>query len=348
MTGLTILFILLIIAAAAGIVFVTMKPKKKLKTDTIYTDALNAMVSNDKKTAISLLKEVVRNNSDHIDAYMQLGNILRDIHPEQALKIHQSLTVRPNLSKSRKVDIHMALALDYQKLGLFPQSRREAEIMMNLDRRNLEATEFLLSIAVKERNWPLAAKYAKSVQRINSTQDKDQLAQFQMYDGLDSLDQGDRNAALSHFKRAVKISPNFGESYLHIGNVYESDRDLIKAIEYWEKYAMLSPSNAKKVFNKIESALFDLGRFSEVENFYNRILEKDSANLEALAKLANVLEEKGDRQAALSLVDSALMKNQSSLEIRLMKLKLSLSVKQPHELANQVDELRSLVSDSED
>lgn len=343
----TIIFILLVIAAAAGIIFVTMKPKKKHRTSTLYTDALNAMVRNDKRTAVSLLKEVVRNDSDHIDAYMQLGNILRDTHPEQALKIHQSLTVRPNLSKSRKVDIHMALAEDYQKLEKLPQSRREAEIILTFERRNLAATEFLLSIAVKERNWPLAAKYAKLVQRINNTQDKAQIAQFQMYEGLDSLDQGDRQSALSSFKKAIKLSPDFGESNLHIGNVYEEERNLIKAIEYWEKYAILVPSGAKKVFHKIESALFDLGRFSEVENFYNRVLEQDPANLDALAKLANVLEEKGDRETALSLVDTALTRNPASLQIRLMKLKLSLSLKPPHELANQVDELRTLLSDTD-
>jgi len=343
----TIFFIFLVIAVAVGIISFTMKPKKKHRTDSLYTNALNAMVRDDKKTAVSLLKEVVRSDSDHIDAYLQLGNILRDIQPEQAIKIHQSLTVRPNLSKSLKIEIHMALAMDYQILGKTEQSKRELEIILNIERRNLTAVEFLLSIAVQERNWQVAAKYAKMIQKINHTHDKQQLAQFQVYEGLEKLEQGDRNGALSCFKRAVKMEPEFGESYLHLGDFYEKDRDLVKAIEYWEKYAMNSNEGAKKVFHKIESALFDLGRFGEVEKFYNRILEMDSNNIEALAKLANVLEEKGDHQAALNLVNTALTRNEKSLQIRLMKLKLSLAMKPPHALANQIDDLRNLISEIE-
>jgi tetratricopeptide (TPR) repeat protein len=90
--------------------------------------------------------------------------------------------------------------------------------------------------------------------------------------------------------------------------------------------------------------LFDLGRFSEVEKFYERILEKDPSNLNALTKLANVLEEKGEHNNALNLVEDALSKNGSSVHARLMKLKLSLHVSKPHELSNQIDEVIQLLT----
>lgn len=347
MSGMTIAFIIVILAIAGSIVFFSIKPKKKRRTDSIYTDALNAMIRNDRKTALSLLRDVVRHDSNHVDAYLQLGNILRETHPQQALKIHQSLTVRPNLSKTMKIDIHQALALDYQLLGRLPLAKRETEQILKIERRNLIATEFLLSIAVSERNWTEASTYAKVFQRITNTQDKQQLAQFQVYEGMDKLEQGDRNGARSSFKKALKIAPDFGEPNRHLGDLLEDERDLVKAIEHWEKYATLSPNGAKGVFNKIETALFDLGRFGEVENFYRRILEKDPANLEALSKLANVMEEKGDRQTGLELVDNALARNESSLHIRLMKLKLSLTLKPPHELAHQIDTLRTLIAEIE-
>ena len=51
-----------------------------------------------------------------MEAYLLLGNTIRSDFPEQAVKIHQSLTVRPGLSKSVLVDIHIALAEDYRAL----------------------------------------------------------------------------------------------------------------------------------------------------------------------------------------------------------------------------------------
>ena len=47
------------------------------------------MLRADKLKAISLLKDIVKRDSEHLDAYMQLGSILRDKEPERALKIQK-------------------------------------------------------------------------------------------------------------------------------------------------------------------------------------------------------------------------------------------------------------------
>jgi len=165
-----------------------------------------------------------------------------------------------------------------------------------------------------------------------------------VYQGMDKLEKGQPKEAESQFQKAVKTSPEFGLPYLRLGDLFAENRDLVKAIENWEKFALLNPEEGRLVYSKIESALFDLGRFSEVEKFYERILEKDSSNLNALTKLANVLEEKGEHNNALNLVEDALSKNGGSIHARLMKLKLSLHISKPHELSNQIDEVIQLLT----
>ena len=91
-------------------------------------------------------------------------------------------------------------------------------------------------------------------------------------------------------------------------------------------------------------ALFDLGRFSEVEKFYQRALDKNPENLDALAKIANVLEEKGERSQALELVEDALDHYADSVKLRLMKLKLSLQVVPPPQLAQQIDDMIEIMT----
>ena len=71
-------------------------------------------------------------------------------------------------------------------------------------------------------------------------------------------------------------------------------------------------------------------------------------NLTALAKLANVLEEKGDHRDALNLVDEALSKNDLSVHAHLMKLKLSLQVSKPHELSHYIDNIMQLLNEKND
>lgn len=311
--------------------------RKQQQSESLYTNALKHLVRGEKSTAVRLLRETVKQNSDHVEAYLQLGNILRDSHPQQAIKIHQSLTVRPKLDKSVRIDIHKALSQDYQSVGELKLAKREAERMLSLEKRNIWATECLLSIAEKEGDWPEAIQQAKLVQRLRNKQNSRQLARYQVLQGEEALKNGDVDGARSAFIKATKIAPHYGMPHYHLGNIFEEERNLVKAVEHWESFALQCPEDSSKVYTKIEAALFDLGQFSEVENFYRKLLEEDPGNLDALAKLANVLEEKGERDAALNLVEDALRKHEKNLHVRLMKLKLSLQTNTPHDLANQID-----------
>ena len=134
---------------ALGILFIYLRFKSDPtpKIEYLYTEALNAMVRSDRNHALKLLRDVVKQDSDHITAYLQMGNILRDEHPEQAIKIHQSLTVRPNLDKPLRIEIHQALAMDYNELGFFARAKKEGEQILQLDKKNKWASQFLLEMA---------------------------------------------------------------------------------------------------------------------------------------------------------------------------------------------------------
>lgn len=341
------LLIAVIILIAAGITAaVYFRPKKPRRFESLYTDALNAIVRGDSKTALKLLRDVVKQDTNHINAYLQMGEILREQgHAQQALKIHQSLTVRPNLDDDVKIDIHRSLALDLLSFDNFIKAKQEAEFILKIEKKNTWALEFLLNIAERERDWIHAAKLAKDIQKIKQQQDPSKLAQFQVFEGLDKISKDDRNGALQCFQKALEIDPIYGQAHRRLGDYYAEDRDLIKAIEHWEQFALLDPDNAGNIFSKIETALYDLGRYSEVEKFYKRMLEKNHGNLDALARMANVLEEKGERQQALDLLDSAMEKFDNSVHTRLMKLKLSLTVAPPHELSQQIDKIINLLTD---
>ena len=140
------LYLILALALSSGILFYyfSYKSVKQPRTDILYTDALNAMVRGDKSKAVWKLRQVVKQDSDHVRAYLQLGNILRDENTEQAIKIHQSLTVRPNLSAEMRVDIHRALANDYKKIGNYTKAKNEAEQILNIEKRNLWSLKFLI------------------------------------------------------------------------------------------------------------------------------------------------------------------------------------------------------------
>ena len=149
-------------------------------------------------------------------------------------------------------------------------------------------------------------------------------------------------------REVVNESPDFAMSYKYLGDIKSSERDLVKAVEYWEKFMELSPNESHLVFDNIETALFDLGRYSEVEKFYKKVLENNPKDLNAGLRLANVLNEKGENKAAIDLIDSFISEENPSVLVMLMKLKLSLSFKTPAELGHFVDEILEIIKSSDE
>jgi len=329
-------------------IFFNYKPKKQKKTDSLYTDALNAMLRADKSKAVALLRDIVKQDSDHVDAYLQLGSILRDDDPQRALKIHQMLTVRPNLEQSIQLEIYKSLAMDYETIGDLNRSKKEAEQILTLDKQNQWALTFLLNIGEKIKDWDYAEDKAKRLQKITGNYNNQELAKYLVYRGKEKIKENEFEAAELLLNKAIKQAPEFGLPYKYLGKIRMVKRDLVKAVGYWEKFVNLSPEDSHKVFDNMESALFDLGRYSEVENFYRKVLDKDSNNVAGTLRLANVLNEKGEDQAAIKLIDGIINSGSDKISILLMKLKLSLSIQTPNELGYQIDAILNTIENAND
>mgnify|MGYP001476445625 FL=1 len=338
-----ILSILVIAIGTSLFFYYKKKPLIKNNSNKLYTEALNMLVRGDSQNAIRLLRDVVKQDTNHLDAYLQLGDILREEgNSQNAIKIHQSLTVRPGLDDKLQIQIHQSLAKDYLSLNEISLAKKEAEMILNIDKKEFWATEFLLDLAEKSHDWAQAAHLIKTLDSNNS--DITRLARFKVYEGMGKFENDDRKGAEQCFNKAIEIAPNFGLPHLYLGNLFSENRNLVKALEHWEQYALLDLKNGSSIYSKIESALFDLGRFSEVEKFYQRALKNNPRNLDALAKIANVLEEKGERQKALDLVEDALTQHEDSIKLRLMKLKLSIQYASPPQLSQQIDKMIDIMT----
>jgi len=342
MEPITIILVVAIIVVAIAMIC-WLRSKDSVSTEALYSDALSAILKGDNTLALKLLKQVVSHDSDNVGAYLQLGNLLRSVNPKQSTKIHQSLTVRPKLSKLVSKEIHQALALDYVELSDYKRAKIEADMVLKYDKSNLWVHQFLLQLAEKQHEWEDASKLVSKIQKLTGTKDDRQLAEIQLRAGDDELENGENKKALQHFQNAIKLDPIFSTPYLHIGNIYEDESNLKKAVINWEKYLINNENSDAKVYKKIESALFDLGRFSEVEQFYSRILNEKPSDKNVLVKLANLLKEKGDVEGAIKIVDNAINKNTDLIPARLMKLKILLEKANPIDLNNQIDELLEIV-----
>ena len=329
--------------------------KASLKTR--YSDGLDLLMAGHRKEAYQHFKTIVEKDSNNVKAYLKLGQVLREGgNPKQALRVHNSVKIRPKLTTFEKSELHKNLSLDYDALGDTDNAILEVENVLKLNRQNEWALSHLIEFYKKKNNWEYASKYLQQFQDVTQTKDNHLIALYKIQEGRSALENKKYNNARKLFEESLKIQPDLNSAYLFLGNSYADESEtayrmavkidekefhtpdekekyhefvscakqqLARAIPMWIQYAENDPSGSWIVLSKLKDALYALNRFNEIEEILKSVLSKDPDNVDALSSLADFYNQKGARSEALEMIDSALEKQPKSLIANLIKIKLS-------------------------
>src|SRR6267154_350511 len=113
--------------------------------DTPFQHGLDSLLRGDSGEALRAFTETVEIDTDNVDAYIHIGNLLRDRgEPARALHVHRELTVRVVQTPAQQRAIREGLILDLIALGRFEEAIEEAEELREQDRKNGRALHLLL------------------------------------------------------------------------------------------------------------------------------------------------------------------------------------------------------------
>ena len=307
-----------------------------------YTEALSALIDGDKIKAMNNLREVVKVDTDNLDAYLKLGDIYREYgtYP-QALRVHQALTIRKELSNYQKLSMWKSLLLDYRMMKDWDNAIIQVENILELDKNSQWARKELLEIYKRKGDWDGAVDAAKRLQKQKKQKDTETLALYQVQQGLEQREKGEEREARIRFKKALKTSSECAAAHYFIGVSYLKEKREKEAVEAWRKFVQTDPKHAYLVFDKLEEVLYDLGNFEESQKIYEEILDLDSGNVSAMAALSDLYERRGDTKEGINILRKAVESDKTSLRTRAYLIQMLLG----NEVSKEVKEnLKSLIS----
>ncbi|MBT8433901.1 MAG: lipopolysaccharide assembly protein LapB [Gammaproteobacteria bacterium] len=127
-----------------------------------YAMGLNYLLADDQDNAIKIFTDLIEVNKDTIEIHISLGNLFRSKgEVDRAIKVHQNLLARPNLTRRQR---HMAiaeLASDYLKAGLLDRAEKLYRQMIELNAEPNLAYRRLLDLYVTEKSWEQAVECAQ-------------------------------------------------------------------------------------------------------------------------------------------------------------------------------------------
>lgn len=173
-----------------------------------YFKGLSLLLSEQQDKAIDAFIEAVQNDPDTVDLHFALGGLFRRRGEfERAVRVHEHLLRRADLSAADRDRARHALAQDYMKAGLF--DRAEAAF------RALEGTTFdtesrraRLSLYERSRDWTAAAAMGEQLEARGAGSYARQIAHYRCELAQEAEARGDDAAAAQALHQALAAAPD--------------------------------------------------------------------------------------------------------------------------------------------
>jgi len=328
MESLNIRLVIIAVLAAAvillSVIVLLQRRKRGGGRRSLYVEALYALIEDRKDDAYSLLSAAVRGGEEDIDAYIQLGNLMRERgQADKALQLHRGLTVRPGLTFDDEKTVQLAIAEDLAAAG---RTGRAVSALETVRRKRKDADV----LAALHRLYHASGEYEdaygalKDLSRIDASVTPLMRAQYLSSAACSLIESGDVETAGRYLERARKEDASCPEA-LYLGAGLAMDRgDLDKAARMWESLLSIDMDYFNEVAAKLEKALFESGRFEELEGILSRLLGKYPDNPMLLSELAGFYAKKGEILKGIDMLENERgdMAGKSALAVSLASLYL--------------------------
>lgn len=172
-----------------------------------YFKGLNFLLNEQQDQAIDAFIEAVQNDPDTSELHFALGNLFRRRGEyERAVRVHEHLLSRGDLSPADHQRAQYALALDYLKAGLL--DRAEAALL------KLEGTPFesqarlaLLANYERSRDWAQAAQIAQKLTLAGQGDFNTRLSHYLCEQAVARIAEGQPEQALTMLRQAMTTAP---------------------------------------------------------------------------------------------------------------------------------------------
>ena len=164
-----------------------------------YLKGLNFLLNEQTDKAVDHFLKMVRVDDTTIETHFALGNLFRkrgEVY--RAIKIHQNIIARPDITEEQRNQAFYSLAKDYLHAGLF--DRAEVLFIRLNDKSEFtsESLKNLISIYEQEKEWSKAIEIAKKLNKLYYDDSLDmQISHYHCESAEEAIDEKNYDKAIS-------------------------------------------------------------------------------------------------------------------------------------------------------
>lgn len=277
-----------------------------------YFKGLNFLLTEQPDKAIEAFIEVVKVDSETVELHFALGSLFRRRgETERAIRMHQNLIQRPNLSAEQALNAVFELGQDYLKAGLLDRAEEVFQRLRDGPYAS-NALQFLLEIFQQEKEWQKAIDIAAQLPRESASLRVKQVAQFHCELAQSAIAQGAHDTALIQLDLASAVNRRCVRAYLMRGDVHASAGRDGQAIEEWKRVEQQDPNYLALAAPRLLASYHRLGDTQVGVGHLRSYLER-YPSLDLLDVTFQACLEQDGAEAAYRLVRDELRRNPTLL-----------------------------------
>lgn len=277
-----------------------------------YLSGLNFLLNEQQDKAIDAFVEAVRIDPQTIELHFALGSLFRRRgETERAIRIHQLLVDREDVSEEQRLQALNELGQDFLKAGLL--DRAEA-VFLKLRASTSEATALrqLLEIYQQEKDWLKAIEVAKAMPGHESVMWRTEVAHFYCELAANALANSRLGEAETQVEAALAVNPRSVRASLLRGDIEVAQEHDEEALRAWKRIENQDPVYLALVGERVMAAYDRLGREDEGHQLLRSWLDRHPS-LDLLDELFHWEMDKHGAQSAYELVREELRRNPTLL-----------------------------------
>jgi lipopolysaccharide assembly protein B len=221
-----------------------------------YFRGLNFLLNEQQDQAIDAFIEAVQKDPDTSELHFALGNLFRRRGEyERAVRVHEHLLSRADLSRADRHRAQHALALDFMKAGLLD---RAEEALRKLEGTAYEsqALPALLAIYERTRDWAQASEVARKLEATGHGSFSSRQAHYLCEQAANS----DPARAEQLLSEAMKAAPEAARPGLEWAALQRRAGDASAALETLSRVAQAAPIAVPLIAKPLTEAAVAAGR----------------------------------------------------------------------------------------
>ena len=253
-----------------------------------YFKGLNYLLNEQQDRAIDAFIEAVQNDPDTSDLHFALGSLFRRRGDyDRAVRVHQHLLARGDLSAEDHARAQHALAMDYLTAGLLDHAETALQALRGTSFEQ-DALIALLAIYERARDWAKATGIARELQQRNAGDYRTRIAHFLCEQATQAFAKGDSTAANELLLQASAEAPQAPRPYLERAHALSQAQQPKAAYDQLARIAQLAPLSMPLAAKPLAQAAQACGQHSNALAVLKRNYEQQAAIdvLDAIVTLA--------------------------------------------------------------